>query len=208
MWIIYSPSFFGFFLKDISSYWKTLFYFKLLSIKHTVVHISYIPLHSRMTALNTILKFYQFSILVARYLSFISSTHYLNSKMRLRQYNFKILSYKWPGGQTWALFSAQLFAIPWTVACQAPLSMRFSRQEFWSRVPIPSLEGLPDPGIEPGSPVLQADSLPFELPGRPYYTIETSFITCFQYLSNIIYFKKCMKWSDYYFSLQSLNFPN
>ena len=109
MWIIYSPSFFGFFLKDISSYWKTLFYFKLLSIKHTVVHISYIPLHSRMTALNTILKFYQFSILVARYLSFISSTHYLNSKMRLRQYNFKILSYKWPGGQTWALFSAQLF---------------------------------------------------------------------------------------------------
>ena len=46
---------------------------------------------------------------------------------------------------------------PWTVAHQAPLSMGFSRQEYWSGVPFPSPEDLPDPGIEPKSPVLQAD---------------------------------------------------
>ena len=57
--------------------------------------------------------------------------------------------------------------IPWTVACQAPLSIGFSRQEYWSGLLFPSLEDLPDPGIEPGSPVLQADSLLFELQGRP-----------------------------------------
>ena len=54
---------------------------------------------------------------------------------------------------------------PWTVDCQAPLSMEFSRQEYWSGLPFPSLGDLPDPGIEPGSPVLQADSLQFEPPG-------------------------------------------
>ena len=57
--------------------------------------------------------------------------------------------------------------IPQTVACQAPLSMGFSRQEYWSGLPFPSPEDLPDPGIESGSPVLQADSLSFELQGRP-----------------------------------------
>ena len=54
-------------------------------------------------------------------------------------------------------------ATPWTVACQAPLSMRFSRQEYWSGLPFPSPGDLPDPGIEPGAPALQADSLPTEL---------------------------------------------
>ena len=44
--------------------------------------------------------------------------------------------------------------IPWTVAYQAPPSMRFSRQEYWSGVPFPSPGDLPDPGIEPGSPTL------------------------------------------------------
>ena len=48
---------------------------------------------------------------------------------------------------------------PWTVAHQDPLSMGFSRQEYWSRLPCPPLGDLPDPGIEPGSPTLQADSL-------------------------------------------------
>ena len=48
---------------------------------------------------------------------------------------------------------------PWTVACQAPLSMGFSRQEYWSGLPFPSLGDLPDPGIETGSPAFQADSL-------------------------------------------------
>ena len=53
-----------------------------------------------------------------------------------------------------------LFATPWTVACQAPLSMEFSRQKYWSALPFPSPGDLPNPGIEPRSPVLQADSLP------------------------------------------------
>ena len=49
-------------------------------------------------------------------------------------------------------------AIPWTVACQAPLSMGFSRQEYWSGLPSPSPGDLPGPGIEPQSSVLQVDS--------------------------------------------------
>ena len=49
-------------------------------------------------------------------------------------------------------------AIPWTVACQAPLFMGFSRKEYWSGLPFPSPGDLPDPRIEPGSPALQADS--------------------------------------------------
>ena len=52
---------------------------------------------------------------------------------------------------------------PWTVACQAPLPMGFSRQEYWSGLPFPSPGDLPNPGIEPRSPALQADSLPAEL---------------------------------------------
>ena len=61
-----------------------------------------------------------------------------------------------------------LFATPWTVACQAPLFMGFSRQEYWSGWPFPSSGDLPDPGIEPGSPTLQADSLPSEPPGKTW----------------------------------------
>ena len=53
--------------------------------------------------------------------------------------------------------------IPWTAACQAPLSMGFSRQEYWNGLPFPSPEDLPNPGIKPGSLSLQADSLPTEL---------------------------------------------
>ena len=59
-----------------------------------------------------------------------------------------------------------LFAAPWTVAYQAPPSIRFSRQEYWSGLPFPSLWNLPDPGIEPGSAALQADALPSEPPGK------------------------------------------
>ena len=61
----------------------------------------------------------------------------------------------------------QLCATPWTVARQALLSMGFSRQESWTGLPFPSPEDLPNPGIELGSPALQADSLLTELQGRP-----------------------------------------
>ena len=56
--------------------------------------------------------------------------------------------------------------IPWTVACQAPLSMGFSRQEYWSGWPFPSPGDLPGPEIEPRPPALQADSLPAEPQGK------------------------------------------
>ena len=58
---------------------------------------------------------------------------------------------------------------PWAVAHQAPLSMGFSRQEYWSGLPFPSPEDLPDPGIEPRSPSLQADALTSAPPGRPRF---------------------------------------
>ena len=64
---------------------------------------------------------------------------------------------------------------PWTVAHQAPLSMGFSRQEYWSGLPFPSPGDLPNPGIKPGSPALQADPLPSEPPGKPSRFINDSY---------------------------------
>ena len=61
----------------------------------------------------------------------------------------------------------QLFATLWTVAHQAPLSMGFSRQEYWSGLSFLLLGDLPNQGIKPRSPTLQADSLPTEPPGKP-----------------------------------------
>ena len=60
-----------------------------------------------------------------------------------------------------------LSAIPWTVAKQAPPSLPFSRQEYWSGLPFLSLRDLPDPGIKPGFPTLQADALPSKPPEKP-----------------------------------------
>ena len=69
-----------------------------------------------------------------------------------------------------SLSRIQLFATPQTVAYQAPLSMGLSRQEYWSGLPFCSPGDLPDPGIKPRSPALEADFLPSELEGRPYIT--------------------------------------
>ena len=66
-----------------------------------------------------------------------------------------------------SLSHVRLFATPWTEAYQAPPSMGFSRQECWSGLPFPSPGDLSDPGIEPGSPALSADTLPSEPPGKP-----------------------------------------
>ena len=70
-------------------------------------------------------------------------------------YVWKSLSHVW------------LFVTPWTVVCQAPLSMEFSRQEYWSGLPFPSPGDLPNPWTEPVSPALQVDSLLSEPPGKP-----------------------------------------
>ena len=64
-----------------------------------------------------------------------------------------------------SLSHVRLFATPWTVAYQAPPSVGFSRQEYWSGLPFPSPGDLPNPGIEPRSPALQADALPSKPPG-------------------------------------------
>ena len=65
------------------------------------------------------------------------------------------------------LSCVRLFATPWTVAYQVPPSMEFSRQEYWSGLPFPSPGDLPNPGIEPRSPTLQANALLSEPPGKP-----------------------------------------
>ena len=65
------------------------------------------------------------------------------------------------------LSHAQHFATPLDTAHQAPLVMGLSREEYWGGQPFPSPGDLPDPGTEPGSPALQADSLPSEPPGKP-----------------------------------------
>ena len=73
-----------------------------------------------------------------------------------------------PGRSMLSRFSrVQLFTTLWTVACQAPLSGEFSRQECWSGLPFPTPWDLPDPEIEPASPAMQADSLPLSHWGSP-----------------------------------------
>ena len=70
-----------------------------------------------------------------------------------------------------SLSHIQLFVMPWTVVYQVPLSMGFSRQAYWSGLPFPSPGDLSNPGIEPRSPALQADSLPSESPGKPMSSV-------------------------------------
>ena len=67
-----------------------------------------------------------------------------------------------------SLSRVQLFVTPWTVAYQAPPAIGFSRQEFWSGLPLPSPGDLPNPGIKPRSSALQANSLQSEPPGKPF----------------------------------------
>ena len=65
------------------------------------------------------------------------------------------------------LSCVQLFVTPWTVAHQAPLSMGLSQQEYWSGLPFTSPGDLPNPGMKPEYPAMQANSLPSEPPGKP-----------------------------------------
>ena len=68
---------------------------------------------------------------------------------------------------TWLSDWTELFVTLWIVAYQAPPSIGFSWQDYWSGLPFPSSADLPNPGIEPGSPALQTGTLPFEPPGKP-----------------------------------------
>ena len=82
--------------------------------------------------------------------------------------SYVALLWDFPGKNTrkWKWSRVGLFATPWTIAYQAPPSMGFSRQEYWSGLPFPSPGDLPTPGIEPGSPALQTDALLSEPPGK------------------------------------------
>ena len=100
---------------------------------------------------------------------------------RIQQWNQINYSYTWHHGWMSQIYTinerkkvkvkllshVRLFVIPWTVIHQASLSMGFSRQEHWSRLPFPPPGDLPNPGIEPRSPALQTDNLPSEPPGKP-----------------------------------------
>ena len=80
-----------------------------------------------------------------------------------------------------SLSHVQLFATPRTVTRQAPLSMEFSRQEYWSGELMPFPGDLSNPGIKPGSPALQVDSLPSEPPGKPLSCLKKpKYSGCFQ----------------------------
>ena len=84
---------------------------------------------------------------------------------------------QWPCSVSILLFSCEVvsdfFAIAWTVAHLALLSMGFPRQEYWSGLPFPSPGDLPDPGIEPVSPALADGFFPTEPPGKPLLSINT-----------------------------------
>ena len=80
----------------------------------------------------------------------------------------------WAVSEVKLISRARLFATPWTVAYQAPPSVGFSRQEYWSGLPLPSPGDLPHPGIEPRSLALQADALPSEPPGKLIWAIGKS----------------------------------
>ena len=84
-------------------------------------------------------------------------------KGKLRSLPIQSEKWKWK-----SLSCVQLFVTPWTVAHRAPLSMKFSRQEYRSGLPFPSPGDLSDPGTEPRSPTLEADSLPSEPAGKPH----------------------------------------
>ena len=90
----------------------------------------------------------------------------------------------------------RLFAILWTIACQAPLPMGFSMQEYWSGLLFPPSGDLPDPGIEPTSlafPALQADSLPLSHLGSPNIIITWIYIKLVKPFSNPLISFKMLK---------------
>ena len=93
----------------------------------------------------------------------------------------------------------------WTVARQAPLSVEFSRQEYWSGWPFPSPGDLPDTGIEAGSPALQAESLPSESPEKPPNTL-IFFVIEVQLLISVVLVSTCSEMNQLYIYIYTLLF--
>ena len=104
--------------------------------------------------------------------------------------------------------SCPILVTPWTVAGQAPLSVGFSQQEYWSGLPFPPPGDLPNPGIKSGSPALQADSLPAEAPGKPMCISAHVYIHPFIYISIDVYFILwTMASAGSFFTMKESGFP-
>ena len=86
----------------------------------------------------------------------------------------KITGLKW--SEVKSLSHVRLFATPWTIAYHAPQSMEFSKQEYWSGLPFSSPGDLPNPGIKPWSPTLQADALLSKPPGKPIFLLSAFYV--------------------------------
>ena len=108
-----------------------------------------------------------------------------------------------------SLSCVRLFATPWTVAHQPPPSMEISRQEYWSGLPFPSPGDVPNPGIEPMSPTLQADTLAPEPPGKPssVHMRESFIFSTYESLVRYIYLQNTSPIPWLVFSLSSCLFP-
>ena len=102
-----------------------------------------------------------------------------------------------------SLSHVQLFVTPWTVTYQVPLSIGFSRQEYWSGLPFPPPGDLPNPGVEPRSPTLQADALLSEPPGKPHtivYRLQSHTFVCFMYFGRwVLHTKTSINFSHPHF---------
>ena len=105
----------------------------------------------------------------------------------IKQYKKNRINWKYYAVKS--LSRVRLFATPWAVAYQAPLSMGFSRQQSWSGLPFPSPGDLPKPGIEPRSPALQTDALPSEPPGKSpkYYVSISNYYNNASFLDLVLY---------------------
>ena len=108
-------------------------------------------------------------VTLTRHFQHLLSARLLSSLYSCRCFSFHFQKFHIKCMLVTQLSHVWVFATPWTVAPpQAPLSIGFSRWEYCSGLPFPSPGDLPDPSIETGSPVLRADSLPSELPGKPF----------------------------------------
>ena len=114
----------------------------------------------------------------------------------------------WRPMKKWVLVSlVWLFVTPRTVAHQVPLPMEFSRQEYWSGLPFPSLGDLPDPGIEPRSPALQEDPLQTEPPGKPYASLKTNISLIFIYAWSSVWYSIVHLCTSCWWKFQLYQFP-
>ena len=146
-----------------------------LTLKCQSLHnISFLPFFPLVEVIFPQLPVISFTYQQNFCVSFYLLIPYLNTTFNQSVLSYRTMKLSWekPGEETISevksLCRVQLFGTPWIVAHQAPPSMEFSRQEYWSGLPFPSPGDLPDPGIEPRSRTLRADALPSEPQAETY----------------------------------------